>query len=250
MNWNDLIAQILQPSPSSGLTAQIVSAIAAAVTAVTAITASIFAFQQVRLSRRLRQEQAQPYVALYMEPSVVSPHFIDLVVKNYGTTAARNIEINISPQPMRSGDGGQPAEPIDYPRQMPTLVPAQEWRTLWDFGPARIEQGLPGKYTAVVKFDGALQADVLSFTYHLDWELFSSQRWVQTYGMHDAAKALREMEKHMRGWREGANRGLKVYVRDGDKRDEQLRQGRAEAVLEHERLMNRLRPEDKAEGDE
>jgi len=247
MNWTELAAQVVQPA--SGAAAQVISAIAASITAITAIAAASFAFQQVRLARRLRQEQAQPYVALYMEPSVVSPHLIDLVLRNYGATVADNIEVTISPQPMRSGDGGQPAEPMDYPRHIPTLVPAQEWRTLWDFGPARIEQDISGEHTAVVKCDGVQQSGGLTFTYDLDWKFFTGRRWVKTYGAHDAAKALREMEKHMRGWREGPNRGLKVYMRDGDKRDEQLRQGRAEAALEHERLMNQLRPSDEPEGD-
>lgn len=235
------LAQQLLTDTGASVVPPIVSAVAASVTALTAICAALFAFQQVRLARSLRKEQAQPYVALFMEPSAATPHIIDLVVRNFGSTAARDIAFDFSPGLQRSSSDGSGPENVEFPSQIPTLVPGQEWRTMWDFGPTRVEQGLEGRHTVSVSYLGIDSHERLSFSYELDWSYFIGRRWVQTYGIHDAAKALREIEKNMRGWRESGNRGLKVYVRDGDQRDEQLAQQRAQAIIDHERFMNEIR---------
>jgi hypothetical protein len=47
---------------------------------------------------------------------------------------------------------------------------------------------------------------------------------VTTYGAHHAAKALREIEKTTKRLTEGAAGGLSVVTRDGDARDDRLRQ--------------------------
>jgi hypothetical protein len=63
-------------------------ATAALGTLAVAIGAVYAAFQQVRQARELREEQARPYVAVFMEPSTRSPRVIDLVIRNFGSTAA------------------------------------------------------------------------------------------------------------------------------------------------------------------
>lgn len=65
------------------------SAIAAWVGLLLVAVAALVAFFQLRLGQHLRAEQAQPYVVIYAEDNAAHPHFIDLIVKNFGATAAR-----------------------------------------------------------------------------------------------------------------------------------------------------------------
>jgi len=68
------------------------SAAAAWTTASLALGATRVAFTQVRETRALRVEQAQPYVAVAIEPLIaVDPKLQELVVKNFRATAAFNV---------------------------------------------------------------------------------------------------------------------------------------------------------------
>ncbi len=75
-----------------------VSAVATLVTASIAIAAAVIARKQLGEARRVREEQAQPYVAVFMADSAVNK-FQDLVIRNFGTTAAKDIAVNIEPIP-------------------------------------------------------------------------------------------------------------------------------------------------------
>jgi len=75
-------------------------------------------------------EQAQPYVAVAIEPLIgVDPKFQELVVKNFGATAAFNVRLESEPPMERAAVGGRA---LTLPT-LPTLVPGQDWRVLWDF---------------------------------------------------------------------------------------------------------------------
>jgi hypothetical protein len=85
--------------------------------------AALVAFFQLRLGQRQRAEQAQPYVVIYAEHNEAHPHFIDLIVKNFGATAARDITITINPPLQRSA--GSEVEDVKGPDQIRTLVPVR-----------------------------------------------------------------------------------------------------------------------------
>ena len=55
---------------------------------IVAVVAALVAWAQVNEARRLRREQAQPYVVAGMRSSAASPMIIELFFRNYGTTAA------------------------------------------------------------------------------------------------------------------------------------------------------------------
>lgn len=187
------------------------------ITAAVAIVASIAAFRQLREARRMRLEQSQPYVAVFMEASEVDPGFVDLVIRNFGATAAMNIEIEIDPAPQQAAGGGP--RDLWVPARLPALVPSQEWRTLWDYIRPRSEAGLPDKATASVEFCDP-QGRPFSFTYALDWEPYAKRGNLIVYGPHHSAKALREIEKSIKKWSESIHGGLAVTVRDGDAKDQ------------------------------
>lgn len=212
------------------------SAGAATLTSIVAIVAVFVAVRQVAQARKLREDQAQPYIAVYLESAETRPQFVDLVIRNFGRTAATNVSVEITPTPQRSPDDRGPnPDDVLYPRTFRTLVPNQEWRTLWDFSPARNEMQLPSKHAVVVAYDGVPGTGRQHFEYELDWDFFIGRRWVNTYGVHDGAKALREIEKQVRRWSESlGGRGLRVYVRDGDERDERQREERRQMLSEHD----------------
>ncbi len=199
------------------------SALAAWVTAGVALAAGMVAARQLGEARRLRLEQAQPYVAVYMESSAAEPHFIDLVMKNFGTTAATDVRLKVVPALQRTVQGGAP-EDVWLPECIPVLVPGQEWRTWWDFGPERAETDLPQRYEASVSYKDAHHRALPTTPAVLDWGAYLGRRWVSVYTMHDAAKALREMSKTLRKWQESPSGGLAVFTRDGDEKDQQKRE--------------------------
>jgi hypothetical protein len=62
-----------------------------------AAAAAIVAFRQLREARQLREDQAQPFVIVDVEPSAVSRHFINLIIRNTGRTLARDATIKFKP---------------------------------------------------------------------------------------------------------------------------------------------------------
>ena len=221
-----------------GLPAEDWSAIASWATVAVAVVAALFALRQVREARRLRLEQAQPYVVVFLEEAGVA-HNIDLVIKNLGATAATDIEVRLVPPPVRAIDPEGDWSPV-LPASMPVLVPGQEWRTMFDntIHRGRAED-LPRRYDAHASYKDARGKESFSFDYVLDWGLMFDRASVVEYGVHDLAKAARELEKHAAAWgRRSGSGGLRIYVReDAGRQGSALRRRAAETV---QRVRDRL----------
>jgi len=158
-----------------------------------------------------------------MEPSAIDPKFVDLVLRNLGTTAARDVELTISPTVQRSVQGGG-SEDVWLPATLPVLVPNQEWRTHWDFTPNRVGAGLPDRYEAEVAYKDSQGKERFSTPSVLDWSSYKGRMWMTTYGIHDIGKAAREVSKTLGKWTEGPGGGLGVFARDGDAKDQRRRE--------------------------
>ncbi|MEU4593221.1 hypothetical protein [Micromonospora aurantiaca (nom. illeg.)] len=211
-------------------------------TATVAVVAAMAAFRQVREARKLREEQAQPYVVAYMEASPASEHIIDLVVKNFGTTVARNVRITSNPRLLRSGAGGEKVEEVALFDVLPVLVPGQEWRTFWDSGISRSGLDAPDKYEIEVTYQNS-KGDPMDPTLAiLDWAFYKSRIWTEVYGVHHAAKHLKEISKNVKKWSEFGG-GLKVYARDGDEKDARRSKDYEEWRSRHEVLKAQLLPQ-------
>jgi hypothetical protein len=113
-------------------------AIAAWAAVVVALAALIYAHQQIRRNRQLNAEQIRPHVVMFMEPDAADWHLIELVVRNFGQTAAYDIQFAFSNPPTiaRYEDGYQDGMvdvvELSLPDELPVLAPGQEWRTMWD----------------------------------------------------------------------------------------------------------------------
>jgi hypothetical protein len=207
-----------------GLPAEDWSALAAWTTVAVAVGAALAAFRQVAEARRLRAEQAQPYVVVYLEEAGVR-HFIDLVIANLGTTAATEIVVSMQPEPERAlGAGPGEWSPL-VPDEIPVLVPGQQWRTLFDATHVRGESALPRRYAVTARFKDSRMKQSFSFDYVLDWDVIFNRGSATVHGVHDLAKSVDEIKQAITTWREGpGTQGLAVHVRDGDARDARLQE--------------------------
>lgn len=208
-----------------------VSSIAAVLTLLVAVVALVYAAKQVKiareqasgsaadavetrkLQRELLIEQAQPYVVVTMELSQAGGgEFIDLVVKNYGTTAAHDVKLSIDPHPERAAHADNELQRVKIPETIHILAPGQEWRTFWDSVRDRHDSDLPTEHTATITYLGINQQRIKSTTV-LSWKFFEARLWFELRGMHDLAEAARRIDKKLgKIVRHGA---LSVHTYDG-----------------------------------
>lgn len=218
------------------------SAGAAWATTVIALIAGIAALRQVREARKLREEQSQPYVVAYMEQSQAGGHLIDLVVKNFGATAARDVRIYSEPMLKRSTGQGAETEEVGTFKVLPVLVPQQEWRVFWDSGPTRKNTALPDEHVVRVEYKDSRGRRMEPTVAVLDWSIYKNILWVEIFGPHHAAKALREIKDIIKKWGE-FGKGLSVYVRDGSAKDARLKERYGRGRVRLAEIRNKLLPE-------
>ncbi len=60
--------------------------------AILGVIALLYANLQIRRNRRLATEQTRPHVGMFMEPHAADWHLIELVVRNFGKTAAYDVQ--------------------------------------------------------------------------------------------------------------------------------------------------------------
>ncbi|MDV7255707.1 MULTISPECIES: hypothetical protein [Rhodococcus] len=108
-----------------------------------AIVAAAFALGQVSEARKTRDEQAQPNVVVFAQTNETHWQVLELVVRNYGSTPAYDVEMSFEPDlavtPYTDQSTGQRVELLKFPRTIPFLAPGQEWRTVWDSAWRRAE---------------------------------------------------------------------------------------------------------------
>lgn len=222
------------------MTAEAWSAAAAWATFLVAVVAAIVGLKQYRatsrasadqsrLAQALAEEEARPYVVAYMESSAVDVGFIELVVRNYGKTAARDVRMTATPELRRSTPNGDETEPVEVFQVLGLLAPGQEWRCYWDRTWMREKVGLPDEYEVALSYSDSAGTPLRPETLPLSWEPFLANGPLEVYGVHHAAKALRELQKTVARFGDsGAGRGVRVYVYDGDARDRRRQDSLAE----------------------
>jgi hypothetical protein len=214
------------------------AAIAAWVGLLLAFAAAGFAWVQLREARRTREEQAQPYVAMYMEPTEADPQAIDLIIKNFGATAARDIHVTIEP-PLKQYAGGQVTD-IKVPSVIRTLVPGQDWTTFWDTAIARNDDAIPKHHRATIDFEDARGRKLGPYTFDLDWGAIMDRGYLVTYGMHELAGAVRDIRDLLRN--RGNTDHHRVVAYDGDERDRQEREQWERVRREQEEQQRQQEP--------
>lgn len=167
---------LLMPQITWAMSSDIATIVAAAGT----LLAAFFALCAIWQTSRLTKQKSQPYVAASLEPHQHVPWVMELVVANYGQTAATNVHITIDPEPFRvvledSEDPDSPTNetPLLYPETLSVLVPGQRWGTTWDSIFMRHEHNkLPTQYTITLTYDGIKGKRQPQTEYALDWDMY------------------------------------------------------------------------------
>jgi hypothetical protein len=175
------------------------------------IVALVFTNHQIARNRRLAAEQTRPHVGMLMEPHAADWHVIELVVRNFGRTAAYDIRFSFASPPTvaeyeNSSDGYAEIVELKLPRELPVLAPGQEWRMVWDsaLDRAEIGGGIESRFTGSVIYHDRpdkprgwrfweRERKPLETTVVLDWDALPPVQRIELMTTHDLAK--REKQK-------------------------------------------------------
>jgi hypothetical protein len=187
-------------------------AIAAWAALVLGLVAALLVNRQLSRSRQLKADQVRPQVTMYMEPHASDWHLIELVVRNFGQTAAYNIEFSFSEHPTvavyedSDHDGTLDVTELHLPSELPVLAPGQEWRTIWDSAISREQLGgaIESRFEGSVIYSDAPRSEEgrrrfgpkrreFESNATLDWKTLQPVQRLELLTTHDLAK--REKQK-------------------------------------------------------
>ena len=175
------------------------------------VIALVYANVQIRRNRQLVSEEHRPHVGMFMEPHAADWHVIELVVRNFGKTAAYDISFTFAQPPTvaeyeNATDGYADVVELQLPRQLPALGPGQEWRTVWDSALDRNElgEGIESRFAGTVKYYDRVEIPrgwkfwlprrrPLETKVVLDWASLPPVQRIELMTTHDLAK--REKQK-------------------------------------------------------
>ncbi|HEY4268745.1 MAG TPA: hypothetical protein VGM94_11190 [Galbitalea sp.] len=214
---------VLVPEADPYSWTEIVIAAAAALTFLVAVAAAIVALVQVVEARKTRDEQTRPYVVAYL---VKDRFILDLVIKNFGTTPARNVRVTSNKEMHRVTPQNAMVDKIELFDSMPVLVPGQEWKTFFDSGRDLAQAKAAGNphdvYTLTITCDDWRGRPVEPETFALDWRQFESILYSTPKTIEDVAKGVEDIAKELHDLKETSSvgrGGLSVVVRDGEQID-------------------------------
>ncbi|BBX65229.1 hypothetical protein MSAS_44030 [Mycobacterium saskatchewanense] len=181
------------------------------------IIALVFTNRQLNRHRGLTAEQARPHVAMLMEPHPADWHVIELVVRNFGRTAAYDIQFAFSNPPTvaeyeNATDGYADIVELQLPRELPVLAPGQEWRMVWDsaLDRAEIGSGIESRFTGTLTYYDRphrprgwrfwrRERSPLETKVVLDWDELPPVQRIDLMTTHDLAKREKQKLELLRG---------------------------------------------------
>lgn len=160
--------------------------------------AAIVAVLQHRATGRARLDQARPYVILSAVESAIDRSFIDLQLANVGNGPAYDVKIKVTPPFVTAMDerGHEIRNARIFNEPIPMLAPRYSTTMFFDSGYERQGKDLPERFEARITYrdsSGHKWTDELNI---VDVNIQKGLVYTETYGIHHAAKALREMQKH------------------------------------------------------
>ena len=187
-----------------------------------ASVAALVAWAQVGEARRLRREQAQPYVAAGMRSSAAAENLIEVYFRNYGMTAAFDVTVECDP-PLTAKWGAGEIEPVLLFETLPTMVPGEEWATLWDSALGRWESGQAMSSTVTITFRDSAGGRHTG-KYVLDWNAHKDRHYVAQKNLDDLAEAVIKISQNFNQVVEGRA----LIVQDKEARQAELTRWRTE----------------------
>ncbi len=196
---------------TNGVNWTAVGALAACATVVIYVVLGLFAWRQVGEARKLREEQARPFVIVDFEPGFL----VYLTVENLGRTMARNVSIHFD-QPLESTLQG-PRELDDSPlfrEQIPALPPGKKIRVLFDQFNDRLAAGLPLTSDVKVRYRGPTGRKEWTYPYRLDLGLYLGSQ--PEKGIPDLVAEVVNLRKEIEKWKDS---GILVHAIDQRRQD-------------------------------
>jgi hypothetical protein len=201
------------------------SALVALGAVVAAWLATRYARGQLDEARRLRIEQAQPYVIVDFEPSEAWATLLDIKIQNTGATPAKDVKIEFEPSlasTLYEDRDQRIGEAAIFRQGIPFMAPGRKICMLFEHLNKRHERtDLPREYVARVSYEGGHGVRETQ-EYILDLNQYYGWQYARVYGVHDGMKALREIERKLDKWTAHFN-GLRVYTIDERRLQEDLR---------------------------
>ena len=186
-----------------------VTAWAAWATVTIYIVLGIFAWLQVLQARKLRKEQARPFVVVDFEVGFL----VYLTVENIGRTMARDVTIRFD-KPLES-TLSRPREIDETPlfrEPIPTLPPGKKIRVLFDSYAARLEAELPLTYDVMLRYKGPTGKKEWRHPYRLDLNMYLGSA-EPPKGLPELVAEVEKTRKELGKWRVDT-RGLLVQTID------------------------------------
>ena len=158
-----------------------------------------------------RDQQIAPYVVVYFDNQTDSPIF-DLVIKNTGRTAARNVEIAFDP-PLQTSLKNYDIEQLAFIHQViPTLPPNYEIRASVDVVKNVLNSvTLPKQYHVKVTFTGGIKSNKREAEYILDLNVFNGILETHTRSLTDLTKAVEKISNTLDDFAENARDSMKPF---------------------------------------
>ena len=192
-----------------------VSAWAACATVLIYVVIGLFAWRQVREARKLREEQARPFVMVDFDAGFV----VYLTVENLGRTMAHEVTITFD-KPLESSlrDPAEIAASPLFREPIPTLPPGKKIRVLFDSFDGRVEAKLPMAYEVTLRYKGPTGRKAFQESYPLDLGIYRGSMLPQK-GMPEIAAELENIRKEIKNWTGDGGRGVLVHARDQQRKD-------------------------------
>ncbi len=209
----------LARAATSGTDWPAVAACAAWATVGIYVVIGLFAWRQVREARKLRVEQARPFVIVDFEPGFL----VYLTVENLGRTMARDVSIRFD-KPLESTLTGRlpgrrelDESPL-FREPIPALPPGKKIRVLFDQINDRLKAGLPLTYDVELRYRGPTGRKEWTEPYRLDLGMYLGSEPAK--GIPELVTELGNIRKEIEKWK---GSGIVVHAID------QRRQDRMEA---------------------
>jgi hypothetical protein len=189
-------------------------------------------------------DAARPYVLLSAEPSRHALSFFDLVVENVGAGPAYDVSIVVDPPLKRAQEieGEVLAEARLFKRPIEMLPPHFKLRSWLDSAIERAGRtDLPDVHRVTIRYSDG-RGHVWTEDSTLDFTIPNGLLFTEEYTVHHAAKALREIEKHLK--RSRLLKGeVETVVEGRTERRERIATDLAKPQTRHQGLVEGLQEE-------
>ncbi len=206
---------ILAKPAANGTDWTAVAAWAAWVTVGIYVAIGLFAGWQVLEARKLRGEQARPFVIVDFEPGFL----VYLTVENLGRTMARDVSIHFD-KPLTStlrGPRELDVSPL-FREPIPALPPGKKIRVLFDQFTERTNAELPMAYDVEVRYRGPTGKKWLNDSYRLDLGMYLGSALPQK-GIPELVAGVGNILEEIKKWRGSGISGLLVHTLDQRRQD-------------------------------